>query len=260
MNIPINKKLRTPEILAALFDLDGTLLDANEEIPNNILNKIILISKIIPVSIISGRIFSSVLEYAKLLQLTSPQISDNGAIIFDPLQNNKIIFSKSLDKNISRSVFEILDKNNFEYFASADGKTMTHKMKNKNTQSVNIITCFYKDVKKYLNEKTIIDKSKTSLIHSSGSMGEEYISFMPKNIHKGIAVDEYSRILKIDKSKIFAIGDGMNDIEMLKESGVSVAMGNSVQEVFKVSKYSTKKYIENGTQEVLDWILKGINP
>ena len=52
----------------------------------------------------------------------------------------------------------------------------------------------------------------------------------------------------------------MNDIEMLKESGVSVAMGNSVQEVFKVSKYSTKKYIENGTQEVLDWILKGISP
>ena len=67
-------------------------------------------------------------------------------------------------------------------------------------------------------------------------------------------------LVKTSRDKIFAIGDGMNDIEMLKESGVSVAMGNSVQEVFKVSKYSTKKYIENGTQEVLDWILKGISP
>ena len=30
--------------------------------------------------------------------------------------------------------------------------------------------------------------------------------------------------------------------------------------IYELSKYSTKKYIENGTQEVLDWILKGISP
>ena len=258
MNIHINKRLETPKILAALFDLDGTLLDSNEEIPTNIRKKIGMISKLIPVSIVSGRIFSSVLEYSNLLKLQSPQISDNGAIIFDPLQNNKIIFRKSLNQAVAESVFHLLDKNKFEYFASAEGKTMDHSMKNKIYNNVNIITCFYDDVKKYISEKSFIDISKTSLVHWSGSMGEEYISFMPKNIHKGIAVNEYSRILKINKSDIFALGDGMNDIEMLKESGVSVAMGNSVEELFKISKYSTKKYIENGTEIVLDWILRGL--
>jgi len=257
LNIHINKEVETPKILAALFDLDGTLLNSKEEIPANIVKKIGLISKIIPVSIISGRIFSSVLEYSKLLQLQSPQISDNGAIIFDPLQNNKIIFRKSLDQNIASRVFNLLDNNKFEYFASADGKTMNHNMSNKKTENVNIITCFYDDVKNYIEDKKIIDESKTSLIHSSGSMEEEYISFMPKNIHKGIAVNEYSNLLGISKSKIFAIGYGMNDIEMLKESGISVAMGNSVKEVFEVSKYVTKNYDDNGTVEVLDWILKG---
>ena len=75
MNIPINKKLRTPEILAALFDLDGTLLDANEEIPNNILNKIILISKII---LLAGFIFTTtknlklnVKEFLRLIKIIS---------------------------------------------------------------------------------------------------------------------------------------------------------------------------------------------
>jgi len=259
LNIHINKEVETPKILAALFDLDGTLLNSKEKIPINIVNKISLISKIIPVSIISGRIFSSVLEYSELLQLQSPQISDNGAIIFDPLQNNKIIFRKSLDKKIASNVFDLLDSNKFEYFASADGKTMNHNMREKATENVNIITCFYDDVKNYLEDINIIDISKTSLVHSSGSMEEKYISFMPKDIHKGIAVNEYSRLLGISKSKIFAIGDGMNDIEMLKESGVSVAMGNSVKEVFEVSKYVTKKYDENGTEEVLDWILKSLN-
>lgn len=258
MNIHINKNLKTPKILAALFDLDGTLLDSNEEIPINIVKKIKLIAKLIPVSIISGRIFSSVLEYANLLKLKSPQISDNGAIIFDPLDDNKIIFRKSLNKIVAESVFHLLDKNKFEYFASSEGKTMDHSMKNKISDNVNIITCFYDDIKIYLSDKNFIDISKTSLVHSSGSMGEEYISFMPKDIHKGIAVNEYSKILKINKSEIFAIGDGMNDIEMLKETGISVAMGNSVKEVFSVSKYATKKYTENGTEEVLDWILRGL--
>ena len=56
-----------------------------------------------------------------------------------------------------------------------------------------------------------------------------------------------------------AIGDGMNDLEMLEEAGISVAMGNSVKEVFEVSKYATNKYEDNGTEIVLDWIIRGLS-
>ena len=142
MNIKINKNTKTPEIEAALFDLDGTLLNSKEQIPVSIQNKIKEISKIIPVSIISGRIFSSVLEYSEQLGLISPQISDNGAIIFDPKLDNKIIFRKSLDSDIAYKVFELLDKNKFEYFSSAEGRTMDNTMSNKTSSNVNIITCF----------------------------------------------------------------------------------------------------------------------
>ena len=82
---------------------------------------------------------------------------------------------------------------------------------------------------------------------------------MPKDIHKGIAIDEYCSFLNIDKSKIFAIGDGLNDIEMLSSVGYSVAMGNSVPELFQICKFSTKSFVENGTIEALDWIIEGLN-
>ena len=62
-----------------------------------------------------------------------------------------------------------------------------------------------------------------------------------------------------DKSKIFAIGDGLNDIEMLSSVGYSVAMGNSVPELFQICKFSTKSFVENGTIEALDWIIEGLN-
>lgn len=259
MNIKINKNTKTPEIEAALFDLDGTLLNSKEQIPVSIQNKIKEISKIIPVSIISGRIFSSVLEYSEQLGLISPQISDNGAIIFDPKLDNKIIFRKSLDSDIAYKVFELLDKNKFEYFSSAEGRTMDSTMSNKTYSNVNIITCFYEDARPYLESSDFIDTSKISLVHSSGSMEEEYISFMPKDVNKGVALKKYSRLLGIDQSKIFAIGDGMNDLEMLEEAGISVAMGNSVKEVFEVSKYATNKYEDNGTEIALDWIIRGLS-
>ena len=36
-------------------------------------------------------------------------------------------------------------------------------------------------------------------------------------------------------------------------------MGNSLKEVFEVSKYATNKYEDNGTEIVLDWIIRGLS-
>ena len=67
MNIKIDKHLKSPKISAALFDLDGTILNQKEEIPEEIVLRIKHISKIVPTSLVSGRIFSSVYEYSKIL-------------------------------------------------------------------------------------------------------------------------------------------------------------------------------------------------
>ena len=64
--------------------------------------------------------------------------------------------------------------------------------------------------------------------------------------------------MNLNSSDIFAIGDGLNDIEMLKSVGISVAMGNSYEEVFKVCNYFTKTFNEEGTIIALDWIIRGI--
>lgn len=257
MNIKIDKHLDTPTITAALFDLDGTLLDREEQIPIEIIERIKYISKYIPTTIASGRIFSSVKYYSSILNLSSPQISDNGAIIFDPKKDDKIIFSRSINSKIVEIIFHLLDSNNFNYFASAKSVEMTHDSKFKTTDDVNIITCFYDDVIKYVSKDKFNFINKISLVPSTGSSDEKYLSFMPKNVNKGLAIDYYCNYLNLEKSNIFAIGDGLNDLEMLKSVGISVAMGNSNPDLFKVSKFKTKKFSDNGTIEALDWIIKG---
>tara|TARA_B110000438_G_scaffold184844_1_gene176553 strand:+ start:885 stop:1664 length:780 start_codon:yes stop_codon:yes gene_type:complete len=258
LNIKIDKHLETPAITAALFDLDGTLLDRDEQIPAEIIEKIKYISKYIPTTIASGRIFSSVKYYSTILDLSSPQISDNGAIIFDPKKDDKIIFSRSINREICEIIFNLLDSNNFEYFASAKSVEMTHGSKLKTIDNVNIITCFYDDVIKYISKDKFNFINKISLVPSTGSSDEKYLSFMPKNVNKGLAIDYYCSYLNLDKTKLFAIGDGLNDLEMLKNVGISVAMGNSNPTLFKVSKFKTNNFSNNGTIEALDWIIRGL--
>ena len=69
----------------------------------------------------------------------------------------------------------------------------------------------------FMESSDFIDTSKISLVHSSGSMDEQYISFMPKNVNKGVALNKYSRLLDIDKSKIFLIINLKNHLWILKK-------------------------------------------
>ena len=58
---------------------------------------------------------------------------------------------------------------------------------------------------------------------------------LPKNIHKGTALIKLCELLGIDKKKTIAIGDNYNDIGMIKEAGIGVAVGNAEQAVKDVA-------------------------
>ena len=54
---------------------------------------------------------------------------------------------------------------------------------------------------------------------------------MPQNITKATGLKELAQKLRISRTDIMAIGDALNDLEMLKAAGFSVAMGNASPEV-----------------------------
>mgnify|MGYP006280316217 CR=1 FL=1 len=60
-----------------------------------------------------------------------------------------------------------------------------------------------------------------------------YLRFCHINYHKGSALAELSRLLGVDRQRIFAIGDNHNDIPMLDGSAAAMTAcpGNSVHEV-----------------------------
>ena len=43
-----------------------------------------------------------------------------------------------------------------------------------------------------------------------------------------------------------ALGDNLNDIGMVKNSGIGIAVANAYDELKQVAKYTTKNSVENG--------------
>ena len=74
----------------------------------------------------------------------------------------------------------------------------------------------------------------------------EYLDISPKNINKDTALNILKNYLKIDNSEVLAIGDNLNDLDMVKNSGIGVAVANSYDELKNVAKYTTENPVEKG--------------
>lgn len=60
---------------------------------------------------------------------------------------------------------------------------------------------------------------------------EYFIEFINPQANKGNALLELSKKLGIQPNETMALGNGGNDLSMIKAAGLGVAMGNSIQEV-----------------------------
>ena len=80
---------------------------------------------------------------------------------------------------------------------------------------------------------------------------------MAKDSNKAMGIINVAKALQIELANVMAVGDAQNDIEMLKQVKIGVAMENAMDEVKKVSDLVTKSNDENGIGIVIDALLEG---
>lgn len=88
------------------------------------------------------------------------------------------------------------------------------------------------------------------LTHVSYSVGTtSWLDIAPDGVTKASALERVASRLNIDRSRVFAAGDGRNDLDMLQwagRHGDSVAMGQAVPEVHAAASRVTGTIEENG--------------
>jgi Cof subfamily protein (haloacid dehalogenase superfamily) len=73
-----------------------------------------------------------------------------------------------------------------------------------------------------------------------------YLEIIPTGVNKANALAQLTRVLGMELSQVAAIGDGLNDLEMLREAAIGIAMGNASEVVKSVADWTTGTNEEDG--------------
>lgn len=84
-----------------------------------------------------------------------------------------------------------------------------------------------------------------------------FIQILAHGADKAVALRELMAAWDVPLAHVVAFGDDTNDVEMLRESGLGVAMANAVDEVRAVADHITATNDEDGVALVLEQLLTG---
>ena len=99
----------------------------------------------------------------------------------------------------------------------------------------------------HISNKIIKNSDKTIILSYS------YAEILPKNANKWSAIKELiSRIGGISESEVMAIGDNFNDVSMIENAGLGVAMNNGATVAKEVARVVAPTNDEDGVATVLE--------
>lgn len=251
-------------------DFDGTLVNNEDEIPTSTVMIIDdLRRKDYKFCIATGRSIKSVLDYNHDFHFIDYIISSNGAYIYDT-EKEKVIYKKNmLISNVKKIVKMFYDKSIIYLTDNVTWNLISEKSAYEDDYDVIKV----EDYEKFIEDnKTNIFKIEAYF--KSGEDVKEALEDLQKlnlkiNVNMQINgskylleithqdVDKYEGVLKvceknkIDISDVIAFGDGHNDIELIKNVGIGVAVSNAVEEVKEVAKAITDDCNNKGVEKYL---------
>ena len=80
---------------------------------------------------------------------------------------------------------------------------------------------------------------------------DDYFEIVQSNISKGSALKVLKNHLNIENLEIIAVGNHMNDKELLEVADVGFAVNNAVVGLKDIADYTTKEEYENGVIEII---------
>ncbi len=223
----------------------------------------------------TGRVLGSSKMIFKYIVPNAPIICCNGVVIYDA-NNDKVLWSLELDSDYKKIMDAVKEKfpdvgmyaytEKGEQFVSSNSLTNWYSnyvgIEEKIIKTSDINDPAYKVVFFVKEEK--MDELREfvwSLEWSDKfnfSRSEPiYFEMLPKGAGKGEALLKLAEILGTDKKKTVGIGNYENDLSLVRDSGVGVAVANAISSVLDVADYITVDHNSHALKVLIDAIEKG---
>jgi len=255
-----------------VVDLDGTLLNINggcSRKSKKFLSKLKDMGYVIVIA--TGRVLHDAINVTDGASFANYVISDGGAIIYD-MDKKKIVDIKKIDMDEVRRVFDIYSgdidyitmcdmyyynrygDNNTRMDLFYDRKILDIDKFILDSDGIFHIIVRFKDMSMIDRYCKILDSDRIDVLEMQDSFAtNRWIEIFSEGVSKYNAIKVISEIEGIDNSDIICFGDGRNDIDMIKNCGVGVAMGNALDVLKDVSDYVTISHNDDG----IVYFLKG---
>lgn len=239
-------------------DLDGTLLpDGQNDIPEEFIKTIKELKKRgILFAAASGRQYYNLRDLFKEVKDDIAYICENGALT---IYRNEVIDRIEIPHDTACKIIRRLEAEpGTEVLVSGTYNSYIHPKESAFIEYLLSINNRYTEVPDLTNigepiiKLALFEKEGTESrnrqeywqaqfppyikVVTSGAL---WLDFLFPDAHKGVGIRTLSRHLGIKREEIMSFGDNYNDVEMFRESGVSVAMENARPGIHELCDYVT---------------------
>lgn len=230
------------------LDLDGTLL--RDDLSVDPRDKAALERARkggVEVTLLTGRMLPSIWPYLRDLQITAPVVLYNGALIHDPRIGHQTILGR-LPARLAAQLLSLAGHRPVDAQLYLGEELLigreTHAQRaflNKERLSARSVDDLAASVSDdpikllFMGEPEVLDElearwgplvaGEARLVRSQPG----YLECLAPNVSKGLALKVLAGSLKIPLERVIAVGDQPNDVEMLQEAGLGVAVANAHQ-------------------------------
>lgn len=263
-----------------VLDLDGTLTDSKKKITTHTHDTLIEAQKRgAKIVLASGRPTYGVAPLANALELDKYEgyiLSYNGGEIID-WKTGKLMYKKWLDDDVLPYLYKCAKDNHFAIVTYDHEYVLTESPDDEyvlkeallNVMKIKKVDNFLEAIPRPIT-KCLIVGEPTRLAELEKEMYEKlkdkmgvfrsepyFLELVPKGIDKAQSLSVLLEEIGMKKEEMIAMGDGFNDLSMIKYAGLGIAMANAQPVVRENADFITLSNDEDGVAYAVEkYVLK----
>ncbi|WP_414043881.1 Cof-type HAD-IIB family hydrolase [Macrococcus sp. EM39E] len=267
------------EIKLIALDCDGTLIADNRTITLGTKEALMKAQDVgIKVALVSGRPrtgFKFEIEELDLQHHHGLIGAYNGGMVID-IETDEVLYKQSIAQSDAKeflrkiahlNLIHIVDNGTDLYANDADNQYVIHEYRdhglNFNLTHDLHDTLDFDPMKILLTaDPKRIDEVNEEILSICGSQFGAirstpfYLEITAFGVNKSSALDHICKSAGIEKENVIAFGDQLNDMEMIRDAGIGVAMGNAHPDLKQIADIVTDDNNSDGIAKVLEGIFQ----
>lgn len=277
-----------PRYRLLAVDIDGTLVNSRDELTPATRAALARAGRAgMHVVLATGRRYSHALPLVEPLGISVPLVTASGALVKNPVDHRTLYQAEFADGVLTRLV-EAVERRGFDVLLYADtfdqgfdfylARRLARRPELAEYLSLNpdsgrlwpdmarrpppgVFAGFVMGTRdEMLALEAALHAELPGAILTHVLRSPRYRGFMcelaPPGVTKWSAIQRLAAGWRIDDAEICAVGDDVNDIPMIRQAGLGVAMGNAVSEVKAAADRVAPTHDEDGLAEVVRWLFE----